>query len=261
MVTLCIDGRHPLFGYIEGNIRAQRGAADFPHIVLSPLGRTILEEELPKIHHLYPQIELWQAAIMPDHLHLLFYIRQPLPPGKHLGHIISSFKGGCSRAWWAQTTSDNTAAKATGTPAAAAVPVASATVKHPALFEAGYHDRIIKRPGMLDTIKRYMADNPLRALMRRQLPHLMERRLHLRIGTHEYAAFGALFLLKRAEKEQVFYHRRDKDTGIPTELTEDFKRQKERQLAEARTGVVLVSPGISTGESLVIRSRLKIPSQ
>ena len=268
MVTLCIDGRQPLFGYLEGNIRAQRGAADFPHIVLSPLGRTILEEELPKIHHLYPQIELWQAAIMPDHLHLLFYIREDLPPGKHLGHIISSFKGGCSRAWWAQTAPDNTAAKATGTPAAAAVPTtsaaavpvalatvnspASATVKHPALFEAGYHDRIIKRPGMLDTIKRYMADNPLRALMRRQLPHLMERRLHLRIGTHEYAAFGALFLLKRAEKEQVFYHRRDKKTGIPTELTEGYKRQKERQLAEARTGVVLVSPGISTGESLVI---------
>ena len=282
MVTLCIDGRQPLFGYLEGNIRAQRGTADFPHIVLSPLGRTILEEELPKIHHLYPQIELWQAAIMPDHLHLLFYIREPLPPGKHLGHIISSFKGGCSRAWWAQTTPDNTAAKATGTPAAATVPTASsaavpvasaavpvasaavpvalatvnspasATVKHPALFEAGYHDRIIKRPGMLDTIKRYMADNPLRALMRRQLPHLMERRLHLRIGTHEYAAFGALFLLKRAEKEQVFYHRRDKKTGIPTELTEGYKRQKERQLAEARTGVVLVSPGISTGENLVI---------
>ena len=71
MVTLCIDGRQPLFGYLEGNIRAQRGTADFPHIVLSPLGRTILEEELPKIHHLYPQIELWQAAIMPDHLQSL----------------------------------------------------------------------------------------------------------------------------------------------------------------------------------------------
>ena len=263
MITLCIDGRHPLFGYLEGNIKAKRGTADFPHIVLSPLGRSILEEELPKIHHLYPQIELWQAAIMPDHLHLLFYIREPLPQGKHLGHIISSFKGGCSRAWWAQTATGATDANATGTTAAvpvasaAAVPVASATVKHPALFEAGYHDRIIKRPGMLDTIKRYMADNPLRALMRRQLPHLMERRLHLRIGTHEYAAFGALFLLKRAEKEQVFYHRRDKETGIPTELTEGYKRQKERQLAEARSGVVLVSPGISTGESLVIDAAIE----
>jgi hypothetical protein len=199
---------------------------------------------------------------MPDHLHLLLYIREPLPQGKHLGHIISSFKGGCSRAWWAQTATGKTDANATGTAATdtkAVVPATSAAVKTtgPALFESGYHDRIIRRPGMLDTIKRYMNDNPLRALMRRQLPYLMERRLHLRIGTREYAAFGALFLLKRAEKEQVFYHRRDKDTGIPTEQTEGYRRERERQLAEARTGVVLVSPGISKGESLVINAAIE----
>ena len=134
------------------------------------------------------------------------------------------------------------------------VPVASATVKAKGtpLFEAGYHDRIIKRPGMLENIKRYMADNPLRALMRRQLPRLMERRLHLRIGGYDYAAFGALFLLKRAEKEQVFYHRRDSATGLPTEQTDGYKSKRERQLAEAREGVVLVSPAISRGEKLVI---------
>jgi hypothetical protein len=109
---------------------------------------------------------------------------------------------------------------------------------------------------MLENIKRYMADNPLRALMRRQLPHLMERRLHLRIGSHDYAAFGALFLLKRAEKEQVFYHRRDKATGLPTEQTEGYRQSRDRQLDEAREGVVLVSPGISKGESLVIHAAI-----
>lgn len=253
MITLCIEGRHPFFGHIEGNIKATRGTADFPHIVLSPLGRTILENELPKIHRLYPQIEIWQAAIMPDHLHLLIYVSAPLPNGKKLGDIIRLFKGGCSRAWWAQTEGANATTGGNG----ADVPVLSSTVQRPSLFEAGYHDRIIRRPGMLETIKRYMNDNPLRALMRRQLPYLMERRLHLRIGTHEYAAFGALFLLKRAEKEQVFYHRRDKDTGIPTEQTEGYKREMERQLAEARTGVVLVSPGISKGESLVINAAIE----
>ena len=116
MITLCIDGRHPFFGYLEGNIKAIRGTTDFPHIVLSTLGRTILENELPQILRLYPQIEIWQAAIMPDHLHLLLYIREPLPQGKHLGHIISSFKGGCSRAWWAQTATGKTDANATEAP-------------------------------------------------------------------------------------------------------------------------------------------------
>ena len=207
MVTLCIEGRQGLFGHLEGDVRAQRGSESFPHIALSPLGHAIIEEELPKIHRFYPQIELWQTAIMPDHLHLLFYISAPLPPGKHMGHVISSFKGGCSRAWWAQLPPQKTAADAAGTTAAgtaaavptantrAAVPAASAAVKpaRPPLFERGYHDRIIRRPGMLENIKGYMADNPLRALIRRQFPHLMERRLHLRLGTHDYAAFGALF--------------------------------------------------------------------
>ena len=284
MVTLCIEGRQALFGRLEGNIRAQRDTADFPHIVLSDLGRIVVEEELPKMHQFYPEIEVWKAAVMPDHLHLLLYISKPLPKGKRLGDIIRSFKGGCSRACWAQASAAReTALKSAGTaapppaappptpapaaaapaapaPAAAAVPGLSSTVvavKQPSLFESGFHDRIIKRPGMLDNIKRYMADNPLRALMRRQLPRLMERRLHLRIGTRDYAAFGALFLLKRAEKEQVFYHRRDSTTGLPTEQTEWYKNERKRQLAEAREGVVLVSPAISKGEKLVIDAAIE----
>lgn len=286
MITLCIEGRHGLFGYLEGDIRAQRGSSAFPHIVLSTLGHAVMEEELPKIHRLYPQIELWQAAIMPDHLHLLLYVAEALPDGKRLGDILRSFKGGCSRAWWAlgggrtalesagttglndtttirsTGTNDTTATGTTGTATGiatdrkAAVPVLSSTVPRSSLFERGYHDRIIKRPGMLETIKRYMADNPLRALIRKQLPHLMERRLHLRIGTHDFAAFGALFLLKRAEKEQVFYHRRDKATGLPTEQTDSYRQKRDRQLNEARDGVVLVSPGISKGESLVIHAAI-----
>ena len=252
MITICVEGRKPLFGHLEGDIRAQHGMPAFPHIVPSALGRIIIDEELPKIHNVFPQVELWQAALMPDHLHLLLYVSAPLPKGKNLGAVIRGFKGGCSRAWWAMTALDSA-----GT---TAVPVLSSTVKSPVkgppLFEAGYHDRIIKRPGMLDTIKRYMTDNPLRALMRRQLPHLLERRLHLRIGSHEYAAFGALFLLKRAEKERVFFHRRDNTTGLPTEQTEGWRKSRERLLAEAREGVVLVSPAVSKGESLVIKAAI-----
>ena len=275
MITLCVEGRHPVFGYLTGSIRATRGSSDFPRLIPSALGKLIINEELPKLRRHYPQIEIWQAALMPDHLHLLLYIREPLPPGKHLGHLIAGFKGGCSRAWWkitepAANTTGTTAASVTPIPVVpiasasntvvpvasasnTVVPVASASgnPRRP-LFEDGYHDRIIKRPGMLENIKRYMSDNPLRAIMRRELPHLLERRLHLRVGTHDYAAFGCLFLLKRAEKEQVFYHRRDRNTGQPTEKTAKFRENYARQLAEARQGVVLVSPSISTPEKLVI---------
>ena len=291
MVTLCVDGRVPLFGHLEGDIRAPRSSNAYPHLVPSTLGRAILDNELPKIHAVYPEVELWQAALMPDHRHLLLYIRRPLPGKKRLGTVIGAFMGGCSRAWWRLSEPAGTpAADAAGTtavpagttavpagttavlagttavlagttvpgaaPAPAAVPAASAEGNGRPLFEQGYHDRIIKRPGMLDTIKRYMADNPLRALMRRALPSLLERRLHLRIAGRDYAAFGCLFLLKRAEKEQVFYHRRDRQTGQPTELTPAFAQSRDRQLAEARQGVVLVSPSISTPERIVINAAI-----
>lgn len=252
----------------------------------SALGRAILDEELPKIHAVYPMVELWQVALMPDHLHLLLYVRQPLPPKKRLGQVVGAFMGGCSRAWWrlsAQTpaathpAATHPAADTAGTTArtaaapfaataglsAAAVPgalapgiaAASPDNRRP-LFEQGYHDRIIKRPGMLDTIKRYMADNPLRALMRRALPALLERRLHLRIAGRDYAAFGCLFLLKRAEKDTVFFHRKDRLTGQRTEFTPTFAKARDRQLEEARQGVVLISPAISTPEHIVINAAI-----
>ena len=312
MVTLCVEGRQPVFGHLEGNIRAQRGTDAFPHLVPSALGRAVLNEELPKIHNGYPQVELWQAVLMPDHLHLLLFVRQPLPPKKRLGHVIGAFMGGCSRAWWrlaspqqptlptqptrptqptqptrptANAEGTTAAPSAEGTTAApsaegtTAAPSAGGTTAAPSapgttaapsagvpgalapgnrrpLFEQGYHDRIIKRPGMLDTIKRYMADNPLRALMRRAMPALLQRSLHLRIAGRDYAAFGCLFLLKRAEKAPVFYHRRDHLTGIPTEQTHAFAANRDRQLAEARQGVVLVSPAISTPERIVINTAI-----
>ena len=297
MVTLCVEGRSAVFGRLEGDIRATRGTKAFPHLVPTELGRVVLEEEIPKIHGIFPQVEVWQVALMPDHIHLLLYIREPLPPKKRLGNVVGGFMGGCSRAWWrriqpeanasgttasttasttagstasttASTTAGSTAGTTAGTTASStagtvAVPGASASgrvgisgASRRPLFEEGYHDRIIKRPGMLENIKRYMADNPLRAMMRRTLPRLLERRLHLRIGQQDYAAFGCLFLLKRAEKEQVFYHRRDKTSGQPTEQTAAFLAARDRQLSEARQGVVLVSPSISTPEQLVINAAI-----
>jgi len=290
MLTMVIEGRQRLFGTIVGSVKGRPGSSEAPHVALSELGRRVLEEEVPKIHRFYPMVEVWRVAIMPDHIHVLVRVNAPLPQGKHLGHVVRGFKTGCTRAWWqwqdkqagllggetpsttasnttasnttaSSTTASNTTASSTaggscGAGMAAAVPEASPSGNRPVLFERGYHDRIINRPGMLENIKRYMDENPLRVRIRQECPRLMERQLHLWIAGREYAAFGNLFLLKYPIKEQVFFHRRDKATGQPTELTEAFHREHARLLRMAEEGTVLVTPGISKGEQKVVSDAL-----
>ncbi|MBO4800384.1 MAG: hypothetical protein J5545_00710 [Bacteroidaceae bacterium] len=348
MVTLVTENRARLFGHIEGNALATKQPSktawvkdwQAPHMVLSELGHRILEEELPKITHYYPQVEVWRATIMPDHLHLLLRVKEHLPEGKHLGHIIRGFKTGCTRAWWAlqdagimppstgkqpladhslpsgkalgttaptpgntptslstpfatspTSVASNTTAASLVSPAStdprvvAPVPEASPSGSlplRPLLFSPGYHDRIINRPGMLENIKRYMLENPLRARIREECPHLMERRLHLWIAGREYAAFGNLFLLKYPLKEQVFFHRyttvdeeerqailasgnlTEKERShistdpqkMPTHLTAFFATERTRLLSTAEEGTVLITPGISKGESIIANAAI-----
>lgn len=267
MVTMVIEGRKRLFGTLVGRANGRPGTSEAPHIELSELGRRVLEQEVPKISRYYPMVEVWRVAMMPDHIHLLLRMREPLPSGKHLGMVVRGFKTGCSRAWWRWQDERGLSGKASSTEldgkapsTAAGVPEASPSGKEqlrPILFEKGYHDRIINRPGMLENIKRYMQENPLRAIIRQECKHLMERQLHLWISGREYAAFGNLFLLKYPIKEQVFFHRKDKTTGQPTELTKAYQLERARLLRIAEEGTVLVTPGISKGESLIVNDALE----
>ncbi len=345
MVTIVAEGRMPVFGHLEGSAlatkRQDRAAwvheKDAPHIVLSELGRRVFEEEVPKISRFYPQVEVWRIAMMPDHIHLLLRVKEPLPEGKHLGQVVRGFKTGCTRAWWAlqdadrqpggeapgtiavQTTTSqspsisqppsasqppSTSQSSSQTPVTikeeanevcgrqALVPEAfpsgyniveaKNTPQRPLLFAPGYHDRIIRRPGMLDNIKRYMLENPLRARIRQECPRLMERRLHLWINGREYAAFGNLFLLKYPMREQVFFHRytqveaeerqailtsgqlSEKEQQhmaadprrMPTHLTAFYAKERARLLQTAEEGTVLVTPGISRGENLIVQEAI-----
>jgi len=259
MITMVIDGRKPLFGTIVGHASGQQGTNNAPHIMLSDLGQRVLENEVPKIHRIYPEVKVWRVAMMPDHIHLLLWVSQTLPKGKHLGMVIRGFKTGCTRAWWQLQDEVTLSGKAPSTSAevpkaspSAVVPKASPLEKRPVLYESGYHDRIINKPGMLENIKRYMEENPLRACIRRECPRLMERQLHLWIGGREYAAFGNLFLLKYPIKEQVFFHRKDPKTGQPTEQTNYYQKEHDHLLRIAEEGTVLVTPGISKGEAIVV---------
>ena len=272
MVTMLTEGRKKLFGHLEGTVRGKAGSSEAPHIVLSELGRQILEQKVPSISRFSPQVEVSSVVMMPDHIHLLLRVMAMLPDGMHLGQVVRRFKDECNRALWALQD--------------AACPLAGADEaphKRPNLFENGYYDRLISRPDMFDCIKRYMQENPLRARMREECHNLFERRLHLWICGREYAAFGNLFLLKYPLKEQVFFHRytlvdnpderqaiqtsenlteKEKEHiladrfKMPTHLISFFVAERERLLKSAEGGTVLVTPGISKGERIIVNDAI-----
>lgn len=270
MITMVTEGRQQLFGQIVGHTRGQKGTEEYPHLLCSVLGERILREEIAKITRFYNIVEVMKVALMPDHIHLLLNVKGKLAEGKHLGAVVRGFKTGCTRAWWRwQDEQAGRTGGETGRPSGDAPGTVGGTVPEvspsggskspsdgnkgwrPVLFEAGYHDRIIIRDGMLENICRYMDENPFRARLREERPNLMQRRLHLWIHDREYAAFGNLFLLKNPDKLQVFFLRKNKQ-GVPTHLTPEYAQDKEKLLKRAEEGAVLVTPGISKGEKGVV---------
>ena len=264
-VTMAVAGRRPVFGRIVGTTKP---GGEAPHLEPSALGKAVLNEEIPKIHRIYPMVDIWQVCLMPDHLHMIVRINAPLPEGKHLGIIIGAFKGGVSRAWWrildaGGNAGGNAAADATATGAgtragtatgvgirtgrtAATVSGALVPGKRPALFEPNYNDHILMRDGQLENWKHYLRDNPRRLLMRREYPDLFQRALCIIIGSTRYSAFGNMLLLRQPEKHLVMFHR--KTNGILTELTPVWEKERKRLTAAAESGDVLVTPGISECE-------------
>ena len=120
------------------------------------------------------------------------------------------------------------------------------------LFDESYDDTVCLDERHRQAMIAYVRDNPRRALLRRMLPDVMRRCLHVRIGSRSYGAFGNLFLLRWARKLQVHCHRRHPVTGLPYEETDDYVR--ERQLWETAIlegCTVIVTPGISGGERLM----------
>ena len=256
-VTVVVAERHPVFGRVEST-NGKR-----PALVPTLLGKIAETTEIPKIHDVYPSAEVWQTAIMPDHIHMIIRINAPLPPGKHLGHIVGAFKGGVTRVWrrlmadaintGAPTPAPGTPAAppATGTPAALhAAPVSGASAHDSTpLFEPNYNDHILMRDGQLKNWKRYLRDNPYRLWIMQQRPHLMQRAQCMVIAGTRYAAFGNFLLLRHPEKHQVFFHRRT--DGRPTEDTPLWTQEHNRLISLAEQGDVLVTPGISECEKRI----------
>ena len=255
MVSLEVEGRMPVFGQLEGNPLVENCEEDEPRIVLSELGE-IVQNEWMGIHGYYPEIEVLQVQMMPDHMHGILFVKTPMKV--HLGHVINGFKTGCRKALRALKKRGESTILAAAQPP---LTKKSTFYPHPpspqvavvppqlipdCLFSKGFNDLILRSYDELSTWKNYLRDNPRRLLLKRAVPELLRPFFGIKIGRNTFSGIGNRNLLKAPKRMSVRVSRRLTDQEINNEVR--------RYLQEAKRGVVLVSPAISKGEKKVMRA-------
>ena len=256
MVTMVTEGRRPLFGTVMGRSDGQAGTPDEPRCELSELGEAVVERWMAT-EQFYPEVKVVALQMMPDHLHGILFVTKQMDA--HLGQVIKGFKTGCNKAYRrivlgevpsVATRSQQTELLQRDEQAPRPAPPKRDRSlddrQHGLLFAPGYNDRLLLRAGQLDTWLNYLRDNPRRLLMKREHPDLFRVQRNVKIAGLVFSAIGNLFLAQRPVRMQVQCSRR---------MTEsDIEAYKQRMLAAARGGAVLVSPSISKGEKTVMRA-------
>lgn len=237
LITIVTHGRKHVFG--ELNLDPHQ-----PAVVLTKLGQYVEQAWADTVaiqtdsgRH----IRSLGCQVMPDHFHGVLEVLEPMD--SPLDTIIRDFKAVCTKQYRALYQ-----------------PNLADTIDDgiEPLFDDNNDDTICYRQGQLENIIRYVADNPRRAVMRALYPDMFQRRQHLVIDGHDYAAYGNLFLLRRPWKEQVFCHRWQMINGQRNydkryETTDEFQMRRTAWVQAAKDGAVLVTPGISKGEQLLVK--------
>ena len=279
--------------------RAKNGAAqncvaqiEGVYIEPTPYGEAVIEA-LMEMPRLFPQVEIIERQLMPEHFHFIIFVREPLP--KPLGALIRGFKAGAAKRWKIlakngearnnlakngearnHLASDGTA-RSNGAVAAHSCAASSA---FPAWAE-GFQDTILFRDGQLKAMIAYLRDNPRRLAEKRAVPDLFRRvaRIALPLDggrmTGHFEAIGNRHLLARPLHQvqcsrRFFAYRRIPKAGggmkiardasgepIAASTSPEYGERLADALAAAAHGAVIISPCISDGERQIAREALK----
>lgn len=208
-ITLKKIAEAPPFSYLSS------GVADYC-LVRNPIG-SIIEKHIRRLPELNPSLRPLQYCVMPDHVHLLLFVTSPidLPVGNYIGKL----KNAILQEYRLLSKSESL------------------------IFDHDFYDCILHRGRSLDTLYKYIRDNPRRLAVRHAHPEFFRRVNELKIGERTYQAYGNFQLLDNPFKEQVIVHRAD--------TPETRRHNRELWLYTAANGGVLVSPFISPYEKAI----------
>ena len=235
MVTITVEGRRPLFGRVYGT-------PDDARIELTALGNAV-RDEWWGISRYHPEVRVFELQMMPDHLHGILFISEPLECG--LSGVIRGFKTGCGRHY------RRLVAPVDGDSQESVATQSRQTLKgthpeHGLLFEPGFNDLLLRNEEEYQRWKHYLRDNPRRLLMKRERPNLLRPFFHWQIGSRVYNGVGNRQLLAAPWRQNVRISRRLSPEQLEAEVN--------RLVADAQAGCVLISPAISPGEKRIMRT-------
>ncbi len=118
-----------------------------------------------------------------------------------------------------------------------------------ALWERGYHDRLLLHKGQLGRMLAYLEDNPRRLLLKRDHPGMFRPVEGIVVAGATMSAMGNLALLDAPLKLQLQCSRR----LAPDEI----EQRRQHFLNAGQQGAVVVSPSISPGERLITTACLE----
>ena len=249
-ITIVLEDRRPVLGRL-----VKRGEGDWA-VEPSEIGGIVLAC-WREIAVRWPQVELIEEQLMPEHFHGVLFVKEQLPTGKSLGNIIGSFKS--------RSTSEvgKYLAARGGEPNRG--PGSARGRVRPRFWADGYVDTILFGKGQLARMIHYLRDNPRRLGVKREHPELFKVTRELKIeGIGRFSAIGNHFLLTRSAFHQVqvsrrfFAYARDARGNLlkdapPAAATHEFEEKLAAALAAGKGGAVLISPCISQGEREIAR--------
>lgn len=213
LITLSKTPAVPAFSRIAGSLTAPENP---PHCDLYDLGH-IIDSQVASLDA-DPIFEIPTHVIMPDHVHLLWRVREWLP--KDLGYYVGLFKSRCTKIWREQSSRDES------------------------LFMPKFNDRISFDDYMTRRFHNYIDDNPRRRLIVRSNPELFQSAQHIKIADRIMDCYGNFQLLKNPVIAPAI---------VSSRYTAEERARSEFLIEEAiRTQGVLISPFISQAEKALM---------
>ena len=257
-ITIVLEDRRPILGRL-----VKRGEGDWA-VEPTEIGGIVLAC-WREIAVRWPQVELIEDQLMPEHFHGVLFVKEQLPKGKSLGNIIGSFKSRSTSEvgkYLAARGGEPNPARGEGPNRG---PGSARGRVRPRFWADGYVDTILFGKGQLARMIHYLRDNPRRLGVKREHPELFKVTRELKIeGIGRFSAIGNHFLLTRSAFHQIqvsrryFAYARDARGNLlkdapPAAATHEFEERLAAALAAGKGGAVLVSPCISQGEREIAR--------